>query len=118
MKPTPEAVARLPKWARDHIATLKLEADAALRTLRKIDGDQAPTQIWAEYMECLGEKSGPTTTRKYIDARYVYFAANHGARIEVGYDNRGRLMVRTNGPRLLLRCEVSNSVELDTEVQR
>lgn len=117
MKPAQEAVARLPKWAQEYIREVEMEADAARRSMRKIEGEQEETPIWVEYFDCHGEGIGPTTAKKYIAGRTVNFKIRDQA-IEVGYDNHGRLVARTDGPRMLLRCEVSNSIELDLEPYR
>lgn len=114
MRPDDRAVARLPKWAQEYIASLQRETEAARRAMRKIEGEQNPTRIWTEYFECFGEGVGPTTARKYIEGRHVQFQIRDQV-VEVGYDNQSRLVVRTGGPRLLLRCEVSNSIQLDVE---
>ncbi len=117
IKPNSEAIARLPKWAQDYIRSIEGESEAARRTMRKIEGQQEETKIWAEYFDCHGESSGPTTAKKYIAGRTVNFKVRDQA-IEVGYDNHGRLLARTDGPRMLLRCEVSNAIELDLEPYR
>jgi hypothetical protein len=49
---TPEQFDQLPKWARDHIASLQNQRDAARDRLDKMCDDQTPTDMWVLHIEC------------------------------------------------------------------
>lgn len=46
--PTPEQIAKLPKWARDHIETLDSNMKAAQATCARMNEDQKPSPIYVD----------------------------------------------------------------------
>lgn len=59
-------ISKLPKWAQDHIADLRRQRDTALNKLNDFVDDQTPSHFYVDDHVCVGEKSGPTTKRHYI----------------------------------------------------
>jgi hypothetical protein len=48
MKPTPEQIAKLPKWAQEHIKDLSRELDAANATLARMADEQTPSPFYVD----------------------------------------------------------------------
>lgn len=70
-KPTPEQIAKLPKWAQDEIKSLARQRDAAIRALNEYVDNQTESPFYTEDNECTGEQSGPTNRRRYIQAHKI-----------------------------------------------
>lgn len=68
MKPTPEQLAKLPKWALEHLKSLEMQREQAIRTLNEFVDDQTPSPFYYEENPCTGEQRGPIGKRKYIQA--------------------------------------------------
>jgi len=64
--PTPEQIAKLPKWARAYISQLEDTADAATRQLEGYLDDQTPSQIWYDDWCRLGSINH--TLRRYVQS--------------------------------------------------
>lgn len=62
-------VARLPKWAQEHIRNLEREREAAVNALNLVIDDQTPAAMYVEDWACTGESAGPTTKRRYVQGR-------------------------------------------------
>ncbi len=79
MTPTPEQIAKLPKWAQEYIKDVSREREVSLRTLNAFQDEQTPSPFYVEENLCTGEASGPTTKRRYIQAHSVevYFRGVH-----------------------------------------
>lgn len=67
MTPTKEQLARLPKWAQQHMAALQRERDTAVKAFREYEDGQTPSKIWCERLTYL-DGSGPTLHRNYFQA--------------------------------------------------
>lgn len=71
MKPTPEQIAKLPRWAQDHLNNISRERDAAIRSLNEFCDNQSPSPFYIEDHPCTGETSGPSRKRIYIQAHAI-----------------------------------------------
>ena len=75
-------IAKLPKWARDHIRDLNRERSTAVRALDEYVDTQTPSAFFTEDLECTGESRGPTRRRSYIQARRI-IAVGDGVTLSV-----------------------------------
>ena len=66
-------VAKLPKWAQDHITKLQRERDTAVAALNKYVDDQTESPISITEMESIGEQAGPSFKKRYIQGRGIEF---------------------------------------------
>lgn len=64
-------IAKLPKWAQQHIKDLKRERDIAVRALNEWTDTQTPGPIFVDELVSTGEQQGPSTKRRYITGRRV-----------------------------------------------
>lgn len=69
--PTPEQIAKLPKWARDHITNIERERDVSVRALNEFQDSQTPSGIYYDDCVCTGETKGPSNKRKYIQSHQL-----------------------------------------------
>lgn len=71
-KPTHEQIAKLPKWAREHIETLERDRDSAHRVLKQFTDKQLVSPFfYEEAVYNRAEYSGPKFVRRYIDTHRV-----------------------------------------------
>lgn len=86
-KPTPEQIAKLPRWAQEHIKYLARERAEALDALNSKLDVQTPSKIyWEEYMNTGEAKAGPSSKRFYAQTNNI-IVENCGVRLEVAcYD--------------------------------
>jgi hypothetical protein len=68
MNHTPAQLRRLPKWAQEHIRTLKRERNAAAMRLEVYQNTQTKSKIWVDDLTCY---DGTKTTRNYIQGEGV-----------------------------------------------
>lgn len=68
--PTPEQIAKLPKWAQEHIADLARRQANAERALNDFKDNQTPSEFYTEEYLCVGAKSNEYVKR-YIQAHKV-----------------------------------------------
>lgn len=68
-KPTPEKLAKLPKWAQEHIADLARRTANAERALNEYKDSQTPCEFYTEDMLCVG--GGTEYVKRYIQAHKV-----------------------------------------------
>ena len=71
MNPTPEQLAKLPRWAQDHIKDITRERDVAVRALNEYCDDQTPSPFYVDEAVCTGEQRGPSIKRRYIQAHTI-----------------------------------------------
>lgn len=71
MSPTPEQLAKLPKWARESLTSLQRERDIAVRSLNEYVDNQTKSAFYIEHMECLGEQVGPSLKVQYVQTRAI-----------------------------------------------
>lgn len=72
MKPTSEQLAKLPKWAQDHIEDLTRQRDASVESLNKFCDSQTPSRFRVEDRPCTGESAGPSHKVCYIQGHTLY----------------------------------------------
>jgi hypothetical protein len=68
MNPTIEQLAKLPKWAQDHIADITRERDVSVCSLNEYCDESTPSPFEISEYVCTGEKQGPLLKRRYIQA--------------------------------------------------
>lgn len=66
--PTPEQIAKLPKWAQEHIENCERERDEANRILSRVLADQKPTPFYTTELRGAEPSSGDRFIRRYFDA--------------------------------------------------
>ena len=66
MKPTPEQIAKLPKWAQEHIENLQRQGAAATKALNRYLDNQTPSPIYIADHVSDQPSGGPRFTRNYI----------------------------------------------------
>lgn len=69
--PTPEQIAKLPKWAQDHISKLESERFVSVRTLNEFCDAQTKSGIYFDDLVCTGERTGPSAKRKYVQTNKI-----------------------------------------------
>ena len=72
-QPTPEQIARLPKWAQEHIRDLEGHKDIAQRKLREYLETQEQTNCWTDELVCM-KNSGPEWVRRYFKVANIEVA--------------------------------------------
>jgi len=70
--PTPQQIAKLPKWAQDHIKDLSRQREVTIRTLNESLDKQTPSPFYYEDNLCTGEQSGPVRKRIYVQTHWLY----------------------------------------------
>jgi len=73
-QPTPKQLARLPKWAQEHIADLDRQRRVAIRALERFQDSNEPTPVSYEEFENLD--GAPQFFKRYIDTHCVEFTKN------------------------------------------
>lgn len=68
MNPTTEQIAKLPKWAQEHIETISRERELAVRSLNQYCDESTPSPFSTFEYVCTGEIQGPSGKRRYIQA--------------------------------------------------
>lgn len=79
--PTPEQIAKLPKWAQEHIANLDRRMVLAERTLNEYKDAQTPSEFFFDDLLCIGGGS-PKHIRKYIQTHKITVVRD-GVRVDV-----------------------------------
>ena len=74
-KPTTEQIAKLPKFAREEIATLQRQRDEAVRRLQEMTDNQTVSPFYCDHLD---------TTEQPIKQRIVYFQS--GIRMMVEHE--------------------------------
>ena len=77
-----DKIAKLPKWAQDHIQELQRQRDIAVRALNEYCDSQTPSEMYVEENECTGEQEGPSVKVRYIQGQRMNFLA-HGVLLSV-----------------------------------
>ena len=74
-------ISKLPKWAQEHIATLKRQRDTAVEALESWSDEQTPAPFSINEMICT--TTPPTIMTRYIQG-YRMTVTHAGMRLEVG----------------------------------
>ncbi len=69
--PTPDQLAKLPKWAQEHIVSLARQRKEAVDALNAYCDASTPSSFAIDEMECTGEKAGPSTKRRFVQTHKV-----------------------------------------------
>ena len=64
-------IARLPKWAQEHIADLARQRQVAVDALNEHLDQQTVSPFYIDEPTCTGEKQGPSIKRRYIQAHKI-----------------------------------------------
>lgn len=68
---TPEQIAKLPRWAQEHIKDLERQREVAVRALDEYVDAQTESPFYTLDNECTGERQGPTFRKRYIQAHSI-----------------------------------------------
>lgn len=79
--PLPEQIAKLPKWAQEHIADLQRRTAEAERTFREYNDSQTPSKFFYDDYVCIGGAS-PEHSKKYVQTDRMTVIA-HGVRLDI-----------------------------------
>lgn len=96
-EPTPEQLAKLPKWARDHISRLEYYRRQAVQALRKFQDEQKPSAFSTVDYLSLGEEPGHENVRRFIQTDSVQ-VEHRGVCLDVCIRDGGQ-----NGPGIHLQ---------------
>jgi methyl coenzyme M reductase subunit D len=110
-QPTPEQLAKLPKWAQEHITDLSRQRDAALNVLNEFQDSQTVSRFYYEDHVCTGEQAGPSSKRRYIQTDRV-IVDYKGEEFELTLA-RGRLQLRCVEKCLALHMNCANTVNVE-----
>ena len=91
-------IARLPKWAQDHIRDLERERDTAIRALNEYVDRQTPSPFYSDEMESLGEVKGASVKRHYFQAHRIT-VSHAGIELEVNIHDPEDIKLRWGTPR-------------------
>jgi hypothetical protein len=80
-KPTPEQIAKLPKWAQELIANLDRRVVLSERALREHMDSQTPSEFFIDDYLCIGGGS-PVATRRYVQTHKISVAKD-GVRADI-----------------------------------
>lgn len=107
MKPTPEQLQKLPKWAQEHIEDMERQRLAAVHALNDYVDDQteSPFRYW-DYI-CTGEQQGPPCRAKFIQTRKIEV---HWAGVELA------VLIRPSEKEIDLQWCSSNDLTTDTDL--
>lgn len=70
-QPTPDQIAKLPKWARDHIDNLVRQRTVAVRSLNDFCDASTPSPFKINESVCTGEERGPSNKTSYVQAHTI-----------------------------------------------
>ena len=90
MNPTPEQIAKLPKWAQERIHDLERERNESVKALNQhIDG-QTPSPFYTDQAICTGEVPGAAFKRTYYQAGWHMNVVCAGVKLQIVLrDDRG-----------------------------
>lgn len=72
VNPTPEQIAKLPKWAQEYITQLERQRDAAVKVMRDSANGTTRSPFYFEDHACV-KPGGPEVVRHYIQAPWLKF---------------------------------------------
>ncbi len=70
MKPTPEQLAKLPKWAAEYIKEIERQRETAISALNEYTDNQTVSPLFADELECL-EAGSPRHIIRYFQGREI-----------------------------------------------
>ena len=95
MTPTIEQIAKLPKWAQDHLNDIQRQRDSAVNRLDTLADNQTPSPFYIEEMDCTNATGGPTARRFYLQTSRIV-CVHAGVRLDI-YLPREKDSQRLNG---------------------
>jgi len=96
--PTPEQLAKLPKWAQQAFHDLSRERDVAVRELNQWIDHQTPSEISIDEHPCLGEgnSNGPSFKTRFVQGESLTFK-HAGIELSVNIYRPGKIILQWNG---------------------
>lgn len=88
MTPTPEQMAKLPRWAQEHINEITRQREVAIKALNEWTDAQTPAPFFFDDMQCTGEKTGPTDRRRYVQTHRM-IVEHKGVRLDIALRQDG-----------------------------
>jgi hypothetical protein len=82
VKPTQQQLAKLPKWAQEHIRVIERERETAVEALNKYIDSQTESPFYTDDVICTGEGIGPSFKRRYFQG-YKLTAEHAGVRLRI-----------------------------------
>ncbi len=79
--PTAEKIAKLPKWAQEHIANLDRRMELAERKLKEFEDAQTPSEFFYDDYVCVGDGS-PPNVRRYVQTHKISVVRD-GVRVDI-----------------------------------
>lgn len=64
-----EKIAKLPRWAQDHIRDIQRHRMVAVRALNEYIDSQTPSAMYVNEYECTGEEQRGSFKRRYVQGR-------------------------------------------------
>lgn len=117
--PTPEQLAKLPKWAQERIKHLETLLHINERTMRQFQDEQTISTVYFEDQIYNTQKSGPNSVKKYIQATGVSFvidaSKHHEIRVSHRYDSPGVLDISGGWGVLKIMPTASNCIRVACE---
>lgn len=80
-KPTPEQIAKLPQWARAHIANLSREREMAVRRLDEMTDNQTKSPFRKQELDCT--ETPPVSRTVYFQARSSMEVEHAGVELRI-----------------------------------
>lgn len=105
-------VNKLPVWAQEHIKNLEMQRDSAIRTLNEFQDSQTKSRVWVDEMVCIGEETGPTTKRHYLQTRSVYFLVGK-SEVSILLRDENTLDISVGSHALLFHPVASNVIRIE-----
>ncbi len=68
--PTPDQIAKLPKWAQDYVKDLNRRMTTAEKELKEQLDSQTPSEFYIDDLLCIGDGS-PQFARKYVQTHKI-----------------------------------------------
>ena len=81
MNATPEQMAKLPKWAQEHINDLARRVEMAERILQQYKDNQTPSEFFYDDYQCIGLGT-PQHARRYVQT-YKMTVARDGIQADI-----------------------------------
>ena len=90
---TPEQIAKLPKWAQDHIKKIERERDIAVRELNEWCDSQTPSKVRIDELVVTGEERGPSHKVRYVQTERATFT-HSGVELDVSVFRDGEISLQ------------------------
>lgn len=105
-----ENIAKLPKWAQEHIRVLEMRLREANLTITSMEGASSPDQ--ASRITYRHNMDAPKALR--MGTRVCFSLGPHFQdKVEVGFGNGGALEIHTNNTGLVVRPQANNKIILE-----